>query len=79
MTLGEKLNYVQTNFMGIWLNKRGEVLDKLSSQNTPMCICGRLATGFHESCCRRFQNKVNSETLKELKHLFKKIKLEAGK
>ena len=69
MKLVEKLEYLQDNHMSEWLKTRQIVECELSDQQTIFCICGRLATGLHESRCRRFRDKVTSETVKRLKHL----------
>lgn len=66
MTISEKINYLQDNNMGEWLKTRREVDDELSARQSMFCICGRLATGFHESSCSKYKNKVNTETVKRL-------------
>ena len=71
MKLSEKLDYLQTHFLGEWLKTRREVENKLSESNGMFCFCGRLATGLHESGCRKFHNKVATETVKVLKYLLK--------
>ncbi len=72
MKLHEKLDYIQTNHMGEWLKTRRETADYVSSQYPMICICGRLATGFHEMNCTRFRNRVKSLTVKKLEHLLPK-------
>jgi hypothetical protein len=69
--LADKLEYLQENHFNDWLKTRKEVDAELSGRQSLFCVCGRLATGFHETSCRRFNNKVNSETVKRLKHLLK--------
>lgn len=73
MKLAEKLDYIQDNHFSEWLKTRQAVSFELSDRQTMFCVCGRLATGLHESSCRRFNNKVNSETVKRLKHLIPKV------
>jgi len=68
----EKIDYLQTNFMGEWLKTRQQVEDKLSSQNHVFCYCGRLATGLHERTCRKFHKVVNSKAVEYLKHFLEK-------
>lgn len=70
MKITDKLAYLQDKHLGDWLKTRQEVKNELSAQNSMFCVCGRLATGLHESCCRKFNNKVTRETVKKLKHLF---------
>lgn len=72
MTITEKLCYLQDNHLGEWLKTRQEVENDLSSRQSILCLCGRLATGFHEKGCRKFIGKVNSETVKKLNHLIVK-------
>ena len=71
MKLQEKINYLQNNHFGEWLKTRKMVEDELSDKQSMFCICRRLATGFHESGCRRFQQKVSNETTKRLVGLLK--------
>lgn len=69
MKITEKLEYLQTNHFSEWLKTRQEVEDELSNKQSMFCLCGRLATGLHERNCKRFRNKVISETVKRLKKL----------
>jgi hypothetical protein len=72
MILIQKIQNLQENHFSEWLKTRREVADELSEGQSIYCICGRLATGLHESNCWKFRNKVDSETVKKLKHLIKK-------
>ena len=69
MTITEKLKKLQDNHFGEWLKARQEVENEMSDKQSMFCLCGRLATGLHERSCRKFQNKITSETVKRLKHL----------
>lgn len=69
MKLAEKLEYLQTTNMSIWLETRTKVFEELSDKQQFMCICGRLPSSLHERSCTKFNNKVTSETVKRLKHL----------
>ena len=69
MTLAEKLEYLQTTNMSIWLETRTKVFEELSDKQQFMCICGRLPSSLHERSCTKFNNKVTSETVKRLKRL----------
>jgi hypothetical protein len=73
MKINEKIEYLQDNHFSDWLNQRVIVFDKLSDRQSMFCICGRLATGLHETNCRKFNNKVNAETVKQLSHLLVKM------
>ena len=70
MKIQEKLKYIQDNHFGEWLKTRSEVENEISNRQSMFCLCGRLATGLHESHCSKFRNKITSETLKKLEHLF---------
>lgn len=67
--ISEQLNYIQENHFGEWLKTRQEVEEELSSKQLVSCLCGRLATGLHESYCKKFNNRITNITLKRLKHL----------
>nr|DAS92348.1 MAG TPA: hypothetical protein [Bacteriophage sp.] len=69
MKLAEKLEYLQTTNMSMWLETRAKVFEELSDKQQFMCICGRLPSSLHERSCTKFNNKVTSETVKRLKHL----------
>ena len=68
----DKLKYLKDNYLNIFLTTRQQVFNDLSNQQTMFCCCGRLATGLHESHCTKFNNKVDSETIKRLSYLYKK-------
>ena len=65
----EKLKYLQDNHFGEWLKTRKEMENEISDSQSMFCVCGRLATGLHESNCRKFHDKVTDETVKKLNHL----------
>nr|DAT90465.1 MAG TPA: hypothetical protein [Caudoviricetes sp.] len=71
MTKHEKIAFLYENFQGEWVATRAEVFDLLSRSQPLFCICGKLATGLHETHCRRFNTRVDSETIKRLEHLLK--------
>ena len=68
----EKLEYLKTNYYGVFLTTHYQAFNDLSDQQTMFCCCGRLATGLHERHCRKFNDKVNSEVIRRLKHLLQK-------
>lgn len=69
MKLSEKLSYIQENHFGEWVKTRQEVDNEMSDRQSMFCVCGKLATGLHESHCTKFRNKVTNETVKKLSHL----------
>lgn len=72
MKLTEKLTYLQENHFGEWLNVRRRCQEDVSQMYPMFCVCGKLATGLHESGCRKFQNKVTTEAVKKLSDLLPK-------
>ena len=72
MKLIEKLEILQTKHLGEWIKTRTEVREVLSNQCPIFCVCGKLATGLHESCCRKFQNMITKQTVKKLSYLLVK-------
>ena len=68
----DKLKYLQTNHLIMFAKIRQDVFDKLSEQQTMFCCCGKLATGLHEKNCKKFNQKVNKETIRQLSGLLPK-------
>lgn len=66
MTLQEKIEKWKTTQFYAWYNTRREVELDLSDRQGMWCCCGKLASGLHESHCRKFQKKVYAETIKRL-------------
>ena len=69
MKITEKLKILQDNHFAEWLKMRQIIENKLSDTQGMFCLCGRLATGFHERSCSKFRNKIISETVKNLDYL----------
>lgn len=69
MTTQQKLEYFQNNYFSEWFKARQETENELSNHQDLMCICGKLATGLHESNCKKFRNKIISESIKKLEYL----------
>ena len=69
----EKLDYIQSNHMGEWIKVRQETDEEVSKEHELFCVCKRLCTGFHESSCMKFKNKVNRRAVKKLQHLIPKL------
>jgi hypothetical protein len=77
MKKADKINYLKDHMLSEWLSTRRQVADELSSKQSLICCCGRLASGLHESMCRKFNTKIDNETLSRLKHLISKGELYA--
>jgi len=65
----EKIDYLYDNHFSLWLTTRSKISDELSAMQSTFCVCGKLATGLHETSCRKFNKKINTETVKKLEHL----------
>lgn len=72
MKITEKLKYIQDNHFEEWLKTRREVENEESNRHLIFCVCGKLATGLHESHCQKFRNSITRITLDRLKHLLPK-------
>lgn len=72
MKLTDKLKFIQDNYFSEWIKTRSIVSNEESEKNTMFCVCGKLATGLHESHCRKLSKRVTDITLKRLAHLIPK-------
>lgn len=79
MKKAEKIEYLYENHYSEWHDTRAKADNFVSSQHPMWCVCKRLCTGMHERHCKRFQDKVDSETVKRLKHLLPSKPRERGK
>ena len=70
----EKIAYLKENYMSLWLMTRRQNFINFSDRQKIFCCCGRLATGNHENNCKKFNEKVNSATIKDLSYLIPKNK-----
>lgn len=68
----EKIDYLQKNHLCEWVKTHAQVERELSDAHDLFCECGHLATGAHESGCRKLRNKIMSETIRRLSHLLPK-------
>lgn len=69
MKKNEKLAYLKAYHFSVFIETREKVYNELSEQQTMFCCCGKLATGIHESNCKKFNEKVNAETISRLGYL----------
>lgn len=70
----EKLAFLKDADFGLFIATRDMVYDELSEQQTMFCCCGKLATGLHDRYCKKFNNKVDEETINRLSYLLPKNK-----
>lgn len=64
------MNWLQDKHFSLWLDCRRRNELKLSDEQTMFCCCGKIASGLHETSCRKFQEKVSKATIAELKYLY---------
>lgn len=69
MNLKDKIEWLKTHFFSDFVLTRERVFNELSDKQSMFCVCGKLATGLHESSCRKFNKVVDAETVKRLNHL----------
>lgn len=62
----DKIKILKENKLNEWNSVRNKIFDELSQQQSIFCICGKLSTGLHELNCKKFNNLVDSKTLKIL-------------
>ena len=72
MTHEEKLVFLKKHYLGRFLTTRQLVFHELADRQTMLCCCGKLATGLHEMYCKKFNGKVDKETIKRLGSLLPK-------
>lgn len=69
MKIEEKIQTLKNLHFAEWLKTRSIVDNELCQKQPMFCICGRLATGFHEKTCKKYNKKVDIETMKKLSNL----------
>ena len=71
MFIKDKIKYLTENHFGEWMKTKSIVREEISQKQSMFCVCGRLATGLHESNCNKLNKKVARETAKRLSSLIK--------
>jgi hypothetical protein len=71
MKIEEKINYLKENHSHEWISERQKTEDEISDKQPFVCVCGKLATGFHEMNCRKFQKLVDKLTAKKFSGILK--------
>ena len=72
MNIQQKTNYLKENHLDEWLSTYTQVEMELSDKQTMLCVCGKLATGLHESRCKKFNDKIKAAVVLRLKNLLEK-------
>jgi hypothetical protein len=71
----ERIAFLKKYAMEDWIKTREEADEEVSREHSMKCVCGKLCTGLHESYCRKFKEKVDTRTVKKLKHLWEEKKV----
>ena len=58
MNLTEKIIFLKENYLEKWIKERNNVERELSNNQSMFCCCGKLATGLHETYCKKFNNNA---------------------
>lgn len=69
MDLKQKIVKLKSDYFGDWLKAYDECSEEVSNEHSMFCVCGKLATGLHESSCAKFRKEVEKRTVKKLEHL----------
>lgn len=65
----EKLTYLIFNHFDLFVETFLQAFNELSEKQEIFCCCGRVTSYVHEVHCKKFQAKVEKETIKRLSHL----------
>lgn len=69
MTKNEKIAWLQHHAPGPYERARAEAEQELDELTPMFCFCGTLATGFHTSQCKKFQERLKTKIINKLKGL----------
>lgn len=68
----EKLTYLIFNHFDLFVETFLQAFNDLSERQEIFCCCGRVSSYVHEVHCKKFQAKVENETINRLSHLLPK-------
>ena len=68
----EKLTYLIFYHFDLFVETFLQAFNELSEKQEVFCCCGRVTSYVHEVHCKKFQAKVENETIKRLSHLLPK-------
>lgn len=69
MDTKQKILKLKSEFFPVWLKTYDECSEEVSNEHSMFCVCGKLATGLHESSCAKFRKEVEKRTVNKLEHL----------
>lgn len=72
MTKNEKIAWLQQHASGSYARARTKAEQELDNLTPMFCFCGKLATGLHTSHCRKYQERLKTKIVDELKDLIPK-------
>ncbi len=67
MTKDQKIYWLQQHAPGPYARARAEAEKELDDLTPMFCFCGNLATGLHTSHCKKFQERMKTKIIQELK------------
>ena len=65
----DKIKWLKKHRFREWYMTHEQVERIVSAEHPMFCVCGRIATEFHESQCEEFKKEVDSRCVKMLEHL----------
>lgn len=65
--ISEISDWLKTHFFAEYIGTRQHVFYELSDKQPMFCVCGKLATGFHELRCAKFNRTVDIETINRMR------------
>ena len=72
MTKNEKISWLQQYAWEPYVKAKAKAEKELDDMTLLFCFCGKLATGFHRSHCKKFQERLKTKIIDELKDLIPK-------
>lgn len=72
MNKEQKILWLKKMHTMAWMQTWNDAFDELSSMQTIFCVCGKVASGWHERNCKKFREKVDGEVVNRLEHLITK-------
>lgn len=72
MTKNDKIAWLIQHAPGPYARARAEAMNELDDMTPIFCFCGALATGFHTSHCKKFQERLKTKIISKLNGMLPK-------